>query len=512
MPARDDKLLTVSRRDISGGINTRQFGTDVKENQVTSCINIDLETPGKWKRRKGNALVEDLGNDVGFAAAGFNPDGGTDVLVVAHGTKVETYPGSSTFTERKIDFTSATSGTILQSIEEGEGDILLVKFSGNNWFRLNSSYTAQDLGSTSGTGTDSPPDSDIAAWFRGRLWIMSGSQLFFSSSTPSDYSGAFDTPTDWYRVPVGTPKALVALRDQGLVIVGSEEIYGLNPSNTPVATDKVEKLLDIGTVAKNSVVQVGDDVFFLATDGVRALFRNIQDKLQLGVSYPVSYPLQDEIGDINWAYADKAQAVFFENKYLLAVPTGSSTTNNKVYCYYPATGGWSVFTNWNVGAWGNVKFSNEEKLYYIDSTDASVYQAFNSNTDNGSAIPYTLISRREDLGTDFQDKNGGEFRCSGLASANIDVDVAIEFDENGFNTLGQINLLGNALAYPLTFPVNFQDSTKVRKSFQLDGYEGWERARVRFQNTDDVSDSALELTSYDIVTLLDEYVEEDLNG
>lgn len=512
MPPIDDNFVTVSRRDISGGINNRLFGTDIKDNQVDGLLNVDLDTPGKWRKRLGNSLVEDLGDSAGFSATWFNPDGGTDLLVVAHSTKVESYPGSGTFTERKTDFTSATSGTMLKVGEEGEGDVLLIKFAGNNWFRANQSWTFQDLGSTSGTGSDSPPDSDVALYYRGRLWILKGSQLFFSSTFPADYSSAFDTPTDWYRIPAGDERALIGLRDQGIIVVGSDSIWAINPSVTPVATDKPEKLLDIGCIAKKSVVQVGDEVFFLASDGVRALFRNVQDKLQLGASFPVSYPIKDEIDDINWAYANKACAVFFDNKYLLAVPTGSSTYNNKVYVYYPAFQGWSVFSGWNVGAWASSKFNNEDVLYYIDSNDGSVYKAFTTNTDNGVAISYQITTRREDLNNQFQEKNGGEVRTLALATGDVDITVDIEFDEGGFNNLGVFNVAGNNLSFPLEFPVTFLDSDKLKKSFQIDSYGAWDRIRLRFSNTNDTEGNEIEMTGYDVVTLLDEYQEEDLDG
>lgn len=512
MPPVDDPLNTITRRDISGGINNRLFGTDIQENQVTDCLNVDLEAPGLWKKRKGIVLTEDLGNDAGFVAFGYNPDGGADALVVGHGTKLESYIGSGTFSERKADFVSATAGAIIQAGEEGEGDVLLVKFDGNNWFRFNSSYTTQDLGNTTGTGSDSPPDSSVAVYFRGRVWILKGSQLFYSDTFPADYSSAFDTASGWYRIPVGEEKAIIALRDQGLVIFGSESIMGLNPSTTPDATDKPEKLLGIGCVAGKSVVQVGDDIFFLAPDGVRALFRNIQDKVQLNNPFPNSYVIKDEIDSINWDYAHKAQAVFFENKYMLAVPTDSSTVNNKVLVFYPAYNSWTVFDGWNVGAWGKVKFNNDEKLYFIDNSDASVYEVFSGDNDNGEAITYRVTSRKENMGSSLQEKVGGEIKVTALATSSISLKVYIEIDEGGFNYLGSIDLLGNALAFPLEFPVSFEEGSRVSKIFQIDSYESWENIRVKIENDDDTEGNEIDVLGYDIIAFIDEYQEEELNG
>jgi len=172
--------------------------------------------------------------------------------------------------------------------------------------------------------------------------------------------------------------------------------YGVvNPSVTPVATDKAEIILDIGCVANNSVVQVGNDVLYLATDGVRALFRSQQDKLQLGQTFPLSYPLKDEFANITFTNIEKATAVFYDNIYLIALPVDSSASNNEVWAYFPASNAWSVFKGWNVASWSKVRFSGQEKLYYIDSTDGDVYEAFTGTQDASGVIQFTEEGRKE---------------------------------------------------------------------------------------------------------------------
>ncbi len=101
----DDPKVPIVRRDVSGGMNNRQQGNIIEENQVETANNIDLSIPGQALKRKGTNLIEDLGSDAGTGAIGFEPIDGTEQIVVTHGQKLETSTGS-TFTERKDDITT----------------------------------------------------------------------------------------------------------------------------------------------------------------------------------------------------------------------------------------------------------------------------------------------------------------------------------------------------------------------------------------------------------------------
>jgi hypothetical protein len=170
----DDQKLVIMRNDLSGGMNERMHGTKIGENQGTLLYNVDIGVPGKTAKRRGIALVEDLGNDAGTGLFGYDPDGGTAQLVATHGQKLETWPGSSTFTERKTNFTTNLATTIIQGQESGEGDVFFATNGTDNWFRFEPGdlSTPQDLGSTDNTGSDSPPKSTVATYYRNRMWVL----------------------------------------------------------------------------------------------------------------------------------------------------------------------------------------------------------------------------------------------------------------------------------------------------------------------------------------------------
>jgi hypothetical protein len=99
----------------------------------------------------------------------------------------------------------------------------------------------------------------------------------------------------------------------------------------------------IGGVAHRSIVQAGNDVFFLSRDGVRSLAKTIGDEAG-AVSEALSFPIEDYIQRINWQHAAKACACYWQGRYLLAVPLDSSTVNDHILVYRPQTQAWTVWT------------------------------------------------------------------------------------------------------------------------------------------------------------------------
>jgi hypothetical protein len=512
----DDTPLVMPRKDFAGGMNTRIQASNLPETQVVLLQDIDISVPGQTTKRNGIKLCNDVGL-AGTGALGFDPDGGTNELLVTedtdlYGATTLAEAGADVFTAHKSDFTAGYQTTLIKGGESGEGDVVFIGNGQDNWFRMSQSHTMQDLGSTAGTGSDSPPKSKVGAFFRNRLWVLKSNLAYFSDAYPSDYSTAFDTVTNAFRMPVGTERALIPLRELGLIVIGEDQIWGLNPSVVPdPATDKPEKLLDIGCVANKTAVQVGDDVFFLARDGVRGVFRTQQDKLQAGRSEALSYMIKSSVDSLNWTYIQNSCAVYFDNKYFIAVPTGTSTYNNEVWVFYPATNAWAVYTGLNVGAWAKLRISGQERLYYIDSNDGKVYRAFKSTSydDNGSDITYTFIGREEDGGNRLIQKVGGEVEVEAMASASADtLTVLYSIDgTNDYTSLGTMDLVsGTAPLLPIDLPFYLADTYTIRKKFHLDGLGPWKT--IQFKITC-ASQTDIVVYGYTLITYTEEYLHED---
>lgn len=509
--AGDDPYLFVVRRDLSGGQNNRQHPSFIAENQADTLTNVDLTVQGERRRRPGLTLIEDLGSLAITGLFGYDPQGNTANLLATHGTKLQRWTGSGSFADVTITMTTSLPTTMIKAFKTGVGDCVMIGNGTDNWQEMSPAYAVTDLGSTSGTGSDSPPKSTVATFYRNRMWILKNDLLYFSSASPSNYATAFDTVTNYYRIPVGAERALAGTRDYGLIVVGKEQIWGINPSAIPAASDKPEKLLDIGCAAGNTFAQVGDDYLFLAHDGVRGLKRTMQDNLQLGQSYPLSYQLKEEFDNINWTYITKACAVHFDNKYMISLPTVGSTVNNVVWVYYPAFNSWTIINGWSVACWAKFKVNGEERLYAGEATaNGLVYRAWYGGSDNGTAIAYTEIGRAEDMGQPIKKKVGGELKVVAKPSGDYFVTISGSFDNGTQTVLGTLSLAKNLVTFPLTFPVVFFPDGEVYKKFHLDPYGPWYHFQPKIYHSA-VTTNAEDLTIYEtsITTHLEEYIAEE---
>ena len=506
--AQDDKQLFLIRRDFSAGENSRQHASIVGENQAEVLENWDIGIAGQTTKINGLTLVEDLSTDAGTGLFGFEPIGGTNVLVATHGQKLETWTGTGTFTEQKTDFTTNLSTTMIKCGESGIGDVFLASNGTDSVFRFDpADYDAPQNLANDNT---SPPYTTVMLYYRNRVWALKDNLLYFSDAYPADYALAFDRTTNAFKIPVGAERALIGLRDLGIIIIGQDQVWGLNPTLTPApTTDKPEKILEIGCVASNTAVMVGDDVYFLSKDGVRGVFRTQQDKLQGGASYPLSFALKTRFEAISWGSITKACAVYFDNKYFLSLPVDASTYNNEVWVYYPASQAWCVIPDWNVAKFATVAISGEQRLYAIDSTDGLVYRAWYGNDNNGTDITSVAAGREEDFGQPLVTKVGGEIEIQAeVAGSGNSLLVEVALDGLNYQTLGTIDLSSStAPILPIDLPFTLTDSYIVREKLHLESLGRFRTIQIRVTNSDDNTDPII-FYGYNIVTFAEEYENE----
>jgi len=180
-------------------------------------------------------------------------------------------------------------------------------------------------------------------------------------------------------------KLVVFNRNSIHIVVGNGDLSGFQ---SQLLTD------EIGLTARNSAIQVGNQIIFLSDNGVYGL--SFVDLYNLrGNEVPLSESIQKTIDSINKAHVDKASAVYFDNKYYLAVPTGTSTVNNTLLVYNFLNKSWESVDNVNnVDLSGNIFPSFEftkllvagkgsERAVYVTNTDGGIHklEAFEDGID-----------------------------------------------------------------------------------------------------------------------------------
>jgi hypothetical protein len=205
----------------------------------------------------------------------------------------------------------------------------------------------------------------------------------FLPAAPTMFTGSanFDVGQDYDDIT-----ALVSGPDFTLFVFKERSIFAIGTAPTAetgtptsVAAFTVRQLSrDIGCVSARSVVQIGNDTFFLSLDGVRTLQRTIADGMT-AIQPPISEPIDDVIRRINWTAAEAATAVYRDRKYILALPLDSATVPSHIVVFDTVSGGWALWTGVLPIELVNVSFT-ESKLLSISSDTISEFTDYVKET------------------------------------------------------------------------------------------------------------------------------------
>jgi hypothetical protein len=161
-----------------------------------------------------------------------------------------------------------------------------------------------------------------------------------------------------------------------------------------------------GAISHRAIAQVGEDLLFLARDGVRSLKRTMAEEMVAEQSGVISYPIQDLIDSINWSSAvQKATATFWNGYFLLSVPILSSTENNCVLAYSVDTTSW-------IGYWqGNPAYNIRPVDFCIIAFGGYAEKLLTLDKVGNPLEFRDYIAPENTVATDFQDNfDGSNYR------------------------------------------------------------------------------------------------------
>ena len=148
-------------------------------------------------------------------------------------------------------------------------------------------------------------------------------------------SDTYDEIYAQYRFNAGTADYTVGLHsfsDDSLLVFNRNSIHTVQ--NTVNLQGSVAKLLtnEVGCVARKSIVQVGNQVIFLSDNGVYGT--QFLDEYNLrGTETPLSEPINETINRINKVHWEESRAVYFDNRYYIAVPLDDAQRNNAILIF-----------------------------------------------------------------------------------------------------------------------------------------------------------------------------------
>jgi len=199
------------------------------------------------------------------------------------------------------------------------------------------------FGGTSPTACDFPPTS-TAIYHKNRIYLKYSRDEIAVSDYLTDGTGnwQFDLTIQALTINLGDEQEITGFhpwtRDVMLVFKTNSiyEAKFADDTSSPdivLANSYVRALTyDIGCVAKNSIANVSGVVFFLSQRGIYKLEPQLDVALLANTS-PMSLPIQKYIDGLNYDHVKSAVGTVWNGRYYLAVPHGTSTTNNYVLVY-----------------------------------------------------------------------------------------------------------------------------------------------------------------------------------
>lgn len=403
----------------SKGLNNLVSPSLIDDREFSDLMNVEYDEGGVIRKRAGYTTVGD--SLTAARGLGFYTTESVRQLVTIDGTTLKKYTGTTWSTASGATFTAAQdtyfdqarlklfiwNGTDGGAYYDGTtvtrpGTMPKAKFavyyqskhiaSGvtgqPNRLYISNLTDATDFTVTTG-GTQPQPDSTNDA--ENGLPNVPGATVF--AGTPSlTEANVIDI-----RKNDGDKITGLGIFQDVVIIFKERSIYQLtfdssgNPTVTPIT-------YATGCVSHKSIRSVENDLYFLSREGVRVLGNEPQYFTAIRTTV-LSIRIQPTIDDINQTYYSRANSAYFDNKYILGIPTGSSAIDRTVA--YDRR--FQAFTLWkNFNTQDMVRYidsTNTEFLYFLDDAGTQVYQrAPGTYSDNGAAIEAWVVSKAQDFG------------------------------------------------------------------------------------------------------------------
>lgn len=364
--------------------------------------------------------------------------------------------------------------------------------------------TVTIIGNGSGataTATVSPPPLNL------RILVNTGNRLFGVGSAGNRntlYASDILDPAVWDSANSAVINAddgdeitaVVPYYENRVIVFKKRRIFQVTiPPDMTSAADWVIQLIsnNTGCVAEGSAVQVNSDIFFLSDDGIRSLVRSASDDFT-SVGLPISEVIKDVIQEINVAEIGISTAAFYDNRYFLAVPTGSNDFNDTIIVYNTVLQSFEGTWTPNVMQFALTNFQDEGLRLMQKSTTGQIqkYSGYKTPAQVTTAdyqdagVDYESYVRTADMdfGDPFAEKHGSHFEIVFDDSFSTDVSITIQRDTDvgDIDVQPNLNISSAVLTLPFVLPAQLPSSVKKRLASDLRAYQKWRLLNIKIQS------------------------------
>ena len=359
----DDALIQEVAENFSGGQNSYTRAAQLQANQAALLKNVLIQLSGQLAKRSG---TRDLfpgyvaGKNVIIQGLFYYDTVTASVLIAFAAGKAWSFDG--------LAWQEYFDAGIADHTER----ISVVQLTDNLYYTDAESDHINNWDGVADTVIGSSPPATMLEVMTNRVVAAGNPEVpdavYFSDILDGD---SWDLVNSSFRVGGGIGEPIIAIsrwQQQTLLVFCRQGIYAVNcpPTSGPAEFSVATVHTTIGCVARRSVCQVGQDVWFLSRNGIMSVQKQIATSNDL-VSIPVSQPVQDVIERIRWAHAWKSCAVCYNNYYLLSVPVASNEPDTVIVFNY-LTGGFAVFDQWDALIFCEQPFEGTTRLLMGCST------------------------------------------------------------------------------------------------------------------------------------------------
>ena len=166
-----------------------------------------------------------------------------------------------------------------------------------------------------------------------------------------------------------------------LFILNEYSAFALYSSSSPTKVS----VGPVGTISPRSIANVNEVIYWLSHSGVC--------RYGGGKIYPISFDFGVFTDLVNTTYMNKAVGVAYKSCYWLAVPWGTSTTNNVVLIYDTLTEQWTRL----VYPFSINDFCLDGETLYAAASDGKVYKLDYGTLDDTDQVTYSWTSDALDM-------------------------------------------------------------------------------------------------------------------
>lgn len=391
-----------------------------------------------------------------------------------------------------------TPPTLITTVAGGVVTGVTVSDGGSGYSTAPTITIIGDGAGATATATVSPPPLNL------RLLINTGNRLFAvgsGSNRNTIYASDILDASIW-----DSANSIVVNADDGdeiisivpyyqnrIIVFKKRRIFQITiPPDMNTAADWVVELIsnNTGCVAEGSAIQVSSDIFFLSDDGIRSLVRSAADDFT-SVGLPLSEVVKDVIQEINTAKIDISTAAFYDNRYLLAVPTGANDYNDTIIVYNTVLGAFEGTWTPDVMQFALTNFQDEGLRLMKKSTTGQIqkYSGYKSPAQVTTAdyqdagVNYESYVRTKDFnfGDPFAEKHGSHFEIVFDDSFSTDATISIQRDTDvgDIDVQPNLNISSAVLTLPFVLPAQLPVSVKKRIASDLRAYEKWRLLNIK---------------------------------